>query len=146
MLVDVVTDIVIARPRSEVAAFAADPDHVPAWNDNVQSVTWKTEPPLAVGTKLAFVALVMGRRVAYTSEVVEHQPGTLLIMRATEGPLPLETTYRWSSQDDGTAMTLRSRGEPKGISKLAAPVMAAALKRTNQKDLERLKAILEART
>jgi hypothetical protein len=40
-------------------------------------------------------------------------------------------------------MTLRNRGEPRGFSKLFAPVMAAAMRRANEKDLGRLKALLE---
>jgi hypothetical protein len=40
-------------------------------------------------------------------------------------------------------MTLRNRGEPSGFSKLAAPLMAAAMRRANRKDLQRLKRLLE---
>ena len=39
-------------------------------------------------------------------------------------------------------MTLRNRGEPPG-SRLAAPVMAIAMRRANRKDLREIKRILE---
>lgn len=44
---------------------------------------------------------------------------------------------------DGTRMTLRNNGEPAGFSRLAAPVMATAMRRAMTKDLAALKRILE---
>ena len=43
-------------------------------------------------------------------------------------------------------MTLRNRGKPAGFSKLFAPFMAFAMRRANNKDLARLKLLLEERT
>jgi hypothetical protein len=40
-------------------------------------------------------------------------------------------------------MTLRNRGEPRGLFTLAAPVLSAAMRRANGKDLRRLKSMLE---
>ena len=42
-------------------------------------------------------------------------------------------------------MTLRNRGEPAGFKRLGAPLMARAIRRANDKDLTRLKQILEQR-
>lgn len=57
----------------------------------------------------------------------------------------METTYTWEQAGEGaTRMTLRNRGEPTGFSKVGAPVMAAAMRRANRKDLAHLKALLEA--
>jgi hypothetical protein len=69
--IDVVTSIVIRRARSEVAAYAANPDHVPQWYVNIRSVEWKTPPPATIGSQVAFVAQFLGRRLAYTYEAVD---------------------------------------------------------------------------
>jgi hypothetical protein len=143
--VDVVTETEIARPRAEVAAFAADPDNATRWYDNIESVEWETAPPLAVGSRLAFVARFLGRRLAYTYEVREHVPGERFVMATAEGAFPMETTYEWrDSLDGGTLMTLRNRGEPSGFVNVAAPLMARAMRRSNEKDLQALKELLES--
>ena len=144
MPVDVLTDIVIERPLGEVAAYVADPSHAPSWYVNIRSVEWETPPPVAVGSRMAFVAHFLGRRLAYTYEVVELVPQARLVMRTAQGPFPMETTYTWSAIDgQRTRMTLRNRGEPTGFASIAAPIMAAAMRRANRADLAKLKALLE---
>lgn len=144
MKVDVLTEIEIDRPRTEVATFAGNPSNAPAWYVNIASVTWETPPPLAVGSRLAFIARFLGRRLAYTYEIVELIPGERLIMRTAQGAFPMETTYAWTAVgEDRTRMTLRNRGEPSGFSNIGAPLVAAAMRRANRKDLRRLKALLE---
>ena len=119
MSVDVQTHIEIARPRAEVAAFAADPDNATAWYRNIKSVEWQTPPPLAVGSRLAFTAEFLGRQLEYTYEVAEHTPGERFVMRTSEGPFPMETTYTWADAPGGaTQMTLRNQGNPAGFSTL----------------------------
>ena len=144
MPVDVITEIEIDRPRDAVSAFAGDPDNAPKWYVNIKSVEWQTPAPLAVGSKLAFVAKFLGRRLAYTYEIVELAAGARLVMRTAEGPFPMETTYAWDDAGAGrTRMTLRNRGEPRGFGKLLGAMMAPAMRRANRKDLARLKALLE---
>jgi hypothetical protein len=145
MTVDVETRTTIARSVEVVAAYAIDPSNAPEWYANIESVEWATEPPARVGSRVAFVARFLGRRLAYTYEVVELVPGERLVMRTAQGPFPMETTYTWQPAGDGaTRMTLRNRGEPSGFSKLAAPFMAAAMRRANRKDLAELRRILES--
>jgi hypothetical protein len=142
--VDVTTSIEIARPRPAVAAFAADPDNATVWYQNISSVSWETAPPLEVGSRIAFRAQFLGRELAYTYEVLEHDPGSRFVMSTAQGPFPMRTTYLWQdTADGGTLMTLRNEGEPTGFAKVGAPMMAAAMRRANRKDLERLKQLLE---
>jgi hypothetical protein len=146
MPVDVLTATTIDRSLHEVATYVADPSNAPEWYVNIISALWKTPPPLQLGSRFAFVARFLGRRLEYTYEVIDFVPNERLVMRTAEGPFPMETTYTWQAvTDKGTRMTLRNRGEPSGFSKIASPVMAAAMRRANEKDLRKLRAILEAR-
>ena len=145
MVVDIVTEIDIDRPRADVAAYASAPDNATAWYDNIKSIEWKSPKPATVGSRTAFVAKFLGRRLAYTYEVKEIVAGSRFVMSTAEGPFPMETTYSWEdTSSGGTRMTLRNRGEPAGFSKLAAPIMASAMRRANRRDLAKLKAILES--
>ena len=144
MKVDVVTEVVINRPRADVAGFAGDPTNAPRWYANIKSVEWKTPPPVAIGSRMGFVAQFLGRRLEYTYEVVELEPNERLVMQTSQGPFAMQTSYLWSdAEHGGTRMTLRNRGEPSGFAAIGAPVMAAAMRRENNKDLQRLKALLE---
>jgi uncharacterized protein YndB with AHSA1/START domain len=142
--VDAVTEITIRRPRGEVAAYASDPDNAPSWYENIKSVDWKTERPLRVGSRIAFVARFLGRPLAYTYEIVALEPGERLVMSTSEGPFPMETTYTWTAVDEhSTRMTLRNRGAVPRFAKLAGRLTEGAIRRANRKDLARLRSILE---
>lgn len=145
MPVDVLTEIDIERPREDVAAFACNPDNAPRWYENIQSVEWQTTPPLRVGSRVAFVARFLGRTLAYTYEIIELVPGRRLLMRTTEGPFPMETTYEFEARGDHrTRMSLRNRGSAEGFSRIIAPFLAIAMRYANRKDLARLRALLTA--
>lgn len=146
MSVDVVTEIIIRRPREQVASYASNPNNAPQWHVNIKSVDWKSAPPLRVGSRLAFVAQFLGRQLTYSYEIVELLPSERLVMRTSEGPFAMETSYTWETITDGsTRMILRNRGNPTGFAKLVAPLKARAMRKANQRDLARLKSILEQR-
>jgi uncharacterized membrane protein len=130
---------VIARPRAEVFAYAADPTNAPVWYENIKAVERRSPH------EASFTAEFLGRRLTYVYEIVEQVPGERLVMRTAQRPFPMETTYTFEdASDGGTLMMLRNRGEPSGFSRLGAPVLARAMRRANRKDLARLKQILEA--
>jgi hypothetical protein len=143
-MVNVLTEIKINCPHDHVAEYAADPDNAPKWYINIKSAEWKTEKPLVLGSKIAFIAEFLGRKLEYIYEVVDYEPGHRMVMRTANGPFPMETTYTWLAIDENhTLMTLRNKGVPSGFSKLFTPFMSVMMKNANKKDLKKLKTILE---
>ena len=127
-----------------MAEYASKPDNAPEWTMNIKSVEWKSAKPLTIGSQISFKAEFLGRKLAYTYEYVEWVAGKKLVMKTSEGPFPMETTYTWEAIDNGTTrMTLQNKGAPAGFSKLFEPFMAFAMKKANNKDLKRIKEILE---
>ena len=143
-MVDVLTEIQIKCRKEKVADYASNPDNATEWYENIKSIEWKTSKPLALGSRIAFVANFMGKKLSYTYEIVELISGKKLRMKTVEGLFPMETTYTWEIVDDKTTlMTLRNSGNPKGFSILVAPLIAVMMKKANKKDLNKIKEILE---
>lgn len=146
MPVDISSEIVIDRPREEVAAFAADPDNATAWYEHVKRVVWRTRKPLAVGTRIGFLAESLGKQLEFVYEITALVPGEQLVMRTEAGRFPMETTYAWRDEPGGgTRMSLTTHSDPRGVGRLSAMLLRRSMRRSNAKDLNRLKHVLEAR-
>lgn len=145
MTVDVTATVVIERPIGDVSEFAGDPSNAPEWYRRIASADWETEPPISLGSRIAFRARFLWRELAYTYEVTEYTPGEQVAMRTSQGPFPMATTYTWRPVSDRvTHMTLRNHGNPAGFSRLIAPLMSIAMRRAMRQDLADLKRLLES--
>lgn len=142
-MVDVETGILIRRPRPEVARYAADPGNAPQWYRNIHSAQQLSAGPVETGSRVAFTARFLGRKLSYIYEFLEYVPGEILVMRTVQGPFPMQTTYTWTDEDGGTRMTISNTGSPSGFSRIAGLLMEPMMRRESRKDLQRLKSLLE---
>jgi uncharacterized membrane protein len=143
-MVDIKTEMIIHCPIEKVSSYASNPDHAPEWYVNIDSAEWLTEKPLALDSQIAFKATFLGRELAYVYKIEEYIPGEKLVMKTANGPFPMKTTYTWEKlEQNRTKMTLRNQGEPSGFSKILTPFMSTLMKKANQKDLKKIKEILE---
>jgi uncharacterized membrane protein len=76
--------IVIDRSRSEVFAFATDPENVPLYNSNMISFEQLTEGAVGKGTRNQGMVRVVGKTIEWTTEVTEFEQDRRLMSRSVE--------------------------------------------------------------
>ena len=145
MAVDVQAEVLIKRPRNDVASYAMDPNNDPVWISGIVEARALTKPPLSRGTRVERVAKFLGKRIEYVLEVVEYDPESLLVMKSIKGPFPMDVSYRFEEAADGTLARIQVQGEASGFYKIAGPVMSRAVKRSITNDLKSLKKLLESK-
>jgi hypothetical protein len=143
-MIDVSTEIDINCSKAKVAEYSANPDNAPKWYVNIKAAKWKTPRPLQVGSQIVFKTKFLGKLLVYIYEISEYAAEQKMVMKTIIGPFPMETIYTWKSIDGNiTRMSLQSKGNPGGLSKLLTPLLSFAIKKANNKDLQRLKEIIE---
>ncbi len=143
-MIDVSTEIDINCSREKVAEYSANPDNAPKWYVNIKAAKWKTPKPLRVGSQIVFKARFMGKALVYIYEIAEYAAEQKMVMKTIMGPFPMETVYTWKSIEGNiTRMSLQRKGSPGGLSKLLTPLFSFAIRKANNKDLQRLKQIIE---
>jgi uncharacterized protein YndB with AHSA1/START domain len=136
MSVDITARVHIARDPETVAAYMTDPANDPHWIGGLREVELLGDPPLRVGSRVRRVAYFVRRRVEYVNEILALDT-THLDMRSVRAPFPMHITYRFEpASDGGTTVTNHVRG---GGPRVFAPLV----RRNVQRDLDRLRDILE---
>jgi uncharacterized membrane protein len=143
MAIDVEVLQEIERPREEVARYAMAPENEPVWIGGIQESRMVSEPPVRVGSEVERIAAFMGKRIEYALRVTEHEPGRIIVMESSRGPFPMRVTYAFEDAPGGCRVRNRVEGETAGFYALAAPLMAAAVRRSLRRDLKTLKRVME---
>jgi len=138
MAVDVRAEVRIERPRAEVARYMFDPKNDAEWTIGVVECRPLDPGPLSVGSRVERVAKFLGRRFAYTYEVIAIEPERAVEMTVTQ-PFPMHIRYELEDAVGGTIASIRARGEPAGFFRIAAPLMAGKVRSNIQNDLDLLR-------
>jgi uncharacterized membrane protein len=142
MSIDVTAEVHVRRPRDQVAAYMSDPANDPEWIGGLREARVLGEGPLGEGSRVARVSSFMGRKVEYVNEITRLESGRLLDMRSVKAPFPMHITYSFEDSVDGTLVRNHVRGGG-GFFSLGSPLFAPMVRRNVQRDLERLRDVLE---
>lgn len=135
--------IVIKRPVNQVFAYAIDVAHLPEWNEVIED-SWMTAGQVSdVGARYIVKARAFGRTMEIPSEVIAVEPNRVFAYKAG-GSMPYRSTRTFEETAQGTLVTERIELEFRDrFSRLASPLVLRAMKRSHQKNIELLKAVLE---
>jgi hypothetical protein len=137
MSVDITARVHVGRDPAAVAAYMTDPANDTQWIGGLREAELLDGPPVRVGSRVRRVAYFLGRRVEYVNEILALDDAQL-DMRSVKAPFPMHITYRFEpAPAGGTTVSNHVRG---GGPRLFAPLV----RRNVQRDLERLRDVLES--
>ena len=137
--------IVIDRPRSEVWDFMMDPENVTVYSSNIVEYEKVSGDKDQVGRVCRGSAKVAGRRLEFTDELVEVDPGRRGKLVSEDATIPYTLEFTYDDEGDGTRMTWHQEVESlKGVFKFADPIVLRLYTRDVRSNLEKAKTILES--
>jgi len=140
--VDVRPEVLVHRPRTEVAAFMFDPANDLRWTGGITSSHPAQLGPLVEGATVERTARFLGRTFRYGYVVTEHEPDQLVELKV-DRPFPMLVRYELQDAPDGTLVAIHAVGSPGRFFGWATPVMARQVRKSITGDLGRLRSALE---
>lgn len=138
------TTITINRPVEDVFAYVTDLRNNIQWMTGVIAAAMTSPGPVKVGATYKFDIKTMGMTMETTGEVTAYEPPTQYAWKATSGPFPMSGSTTFESMEGGTRVTDVIEAEPGGFFKIAEPLLMKQQQSQMEKDMKRLKEILEA--
>jgi hypothetical protein len=138
-------EVVIDRPAVDIGSFLADFDRYPEWTD-MGRTRRLTEGPVGPGTRAEGMMGSGPMRVAMTWEITRYDPGRILAYRTvSKGVLGMDGSYLLEPiTPASTRVKAEGTVRTRGLLRLLEPLIKGEIRRGESRELERMKAILEA--
>ncbi len=143
MAITITHQVYIERSPADIFNFVLNPQNHLRFASAFNQVEIVSGEPGILGTVVARSASFMGKDISTLHELVAIKPNELIAMKLIQGPMPMDEVFLLEELDGGTLVTLVLSAEPKGMLKLAAPMVKAKVDQQVSTDLENLKRILE---
>src|SRR5215469_9926348 len=133
--------VTIQQPPEKVFTYFKNVEKVQQWSP-VKNMRQLTDGPVGVGSQFAQTVSVLGQHFETVTEVTAYDEPKLMAFKPTSSPIPYETRFTLSPTEEGTKVEVTIEGEPGGFFKLAQPLIAAALHKQIQDQLNKLKKLI----
>jgi uncharacterized membrane protein len=140
--------VVIARPAGEVFDFLMIAENLPRWDSSMVECVQVGGGAVTVGTRYRGASAVLGRRIEWTTEVVEFVPGVRAASQSVEGPLTFTVSYEVSASPAGTTLRYRLAAESGlggAFGRAMEPIVQRAQTKVVRANLDTLASLLEQR-
>ena len=138
-------EIVIARPVEEVFDFVADERNEPRYNPDMLRAEQVSSGPIGVGTRFEAEARARGGTAVMAIEFTEYDRPRRIAEVTHLTSMEIRGTLTFDPVPEGTRMRWSWDVEPRGLLKLASPIVARMGERQERTIWTGLKHYLEAR-
>ena len=140
--------VVIACSVAEVFDFLMIATNLPRWDSSMLECVQVDGEAVTVGTRYRGASKILGRRIEWTTEVVEFVPGVRAASRSVEGPLNFTVSYEVSASPAGTTLRYRLAAESGlrgAFGRAMEPIVQRAQTKIVRANLDTLASLLEQR-
>ena len=140
--------VVIARPVGEVFDFLMRAENLPRWDSSMLECVQVGSGAVTMGTRHHGASKILGRRIEWTTEVVEFVPGVRAASQSVEGSLTFTVAYEVSASPAGTTLHYRLAAESGlggAFGRAMEPIVQRAQTKVVRANLDKLASLLEQR-
>ncbi|MEO8070176.1 MAG: SRPBCC family protein [Acidobacteriota bacterium] len=143
--IDVSAEIDIEAAPTGVAGVMFDPQRELEWVKAVTGVEL-IDASLKPGARVKRTGQFLGHDFAWTTEVESVHFPHVLVLKVVDGPFVGTVRYDIQRSGTGSRVRIRNVGEAPKLSFLPAALVTGPIRSAMTADLDRLKAIVEAKT
>ena len=145
-MINVTGTVDVSRPSGAVFAFLADPANAPQWQSELSHSELLTDGPVRLGSQFKETVKFLGRPIELICEYVEFEPGRKMVFQSRNAKaMQFDVTFLVEPRSPGAAqVTVSSSTRLGGALRLLEPLFAGEIKNASKKELQKLKAAVEA--
>lgn len=146
MTIDISEQVVIKSTTPFAWEYLAEPLNLPDWHEQILTAKWNSPKPLKLGTQVACTGKLMTRPIDFILEVTVLEAEKHLVLNSISGPFQQRISLSVNALFEGTIrVTARHEAEPTGPFKLLGGMIKGGMTTSMEKDMEKLKILLEKR-
>ena len=138
-------EVMIEATPEEVFRYVTEPEHGPRWQSSAVSTRVTTPRPIGLGSRMEHEGRWLGMPISTTAVVTVYEPvrryGYDISSKMAREPSAMR--YLLEPRLGGTWLRLSNDAPLPGLMKLVEPLLQRSVQRMFERDVARLKAVIE---